>query len=229
MEEPEADPPQASAASQPASSPATQSVSDGADQPASAPVSLGAPESVSRPAARPLKARAAGPVATLPGFEMLPEGGSRLFVEISEPVGVEEKKTSRTLKYVLKGAHIVHRNNENALVTVHFNTPVARARLLPSGRDLVFAVDLRAEAVPAWKVVNVNDGSATLQIDFPKGNFLPPREGNDAATSGESAHSARSAPTPSSGPTPASGSKWRPTRRGQSSGPGPTNPPPAGN
>ncbi len=119
------------------------------------------------------KAHYAGPIATLPGFEMLPDGGSRLFVEVSQSVGVEEKKTARALTYVLKGTRVAHRNNENALVTVHFNTPVARARLLPSGRDLLFSVDLRADAVPAWKVVSESDGSATLQIDFPRGSFLP--------------------------------------------------------
>jgi hypothetical protein len=114
------------------------------------------------------------PVATLPGFEMLPDGGSRLFVEITRKVNVEEKRAARVLTFVLKGTRVVYRNNENALVTVHFNTPVSRARLLPSGRDLLFSVDLRADATPAWKMVtDEDDGSATLQVDFPKGSFLP--------------------------------------------------------
>lgn len=113
------------------------------------------------------------PVATLPGFELLPDGGSRLFVEITRTVNVEERRTERVLTYVLKGTRVIYRNNENSLVTVHFNTPVTRARLLPSGSDLLFAVDLRADAAPAWKMVGESDGSATLQIDFPKGSFLP--------------------------------------------------------
>jgi hypothetical protein len=113
------------------------------------------------------------PVATLPGFEMLPDGGSRLFVEVTRKVDVQERRAPRALTFVLKGARVVHRNNENALVTVHFNTPVARARLLPSGHDLIFAVDLRADSTPAWKLVGDADGSATLQVDFAKGAFLP--------------------------------------------------------
>jgi hypothetical protein len=116
------------------------------------------------------------PVATLPGFEMLPDGGSRLFVEITRTVAVEEKRTPRVLTYVLKGAHVVLRNNENALVTLNFNTPVTRARLSPSRGDLLFSVDLRADASPSWQVVTDSDGTATLQIDFAKGSFLPARD-----------------------------------------------------
>ncbi|MCW5831782.1 MAG: hypothetical protein KIS78_04935 [Labilithrix sp.] len=43
-------------------------------------------------------------------------------------------------------------NNTNALVTVHFNTPVARARLVPRGQDLHFIVELRSAATPTWKM-----------------------------------------------------------------------------
>jgi hypothetical protein len=112
-------------------------------------------------------------VATLPGFEMMPDGGSRLFVELTRTVPVEEKKAAGTITYVLKGAHIDKRNNANALVTVHFNTPVTRARLIPSGRDLHFVIDLRQNAVPTWKLAPAKDGSSILQIDFAKGDFLP--------------------------------------------------------
>jgi hypothetical protein len=114
-----------------------------------------------------------GPVATLPGFELLPDGGSRLFVELTRTVPVEETKAAGTITYVLKGAHIDKRNNANALVTVHFNTPVTRARLLPSGHDLHFVIDLRQNAVPTWKLAPAKDGTAILQIDFAKGDFLP--------------------------------------------------------
>jgi hypothetical protein len=146
----------------------------------------------------------------LPGFELLPDGGSRLFVELTRTVAVEEKKAAGTITYVLKGAHINKRNNANALVTVHFNTPVTRARLLPSGRDLHFVIDLRQNAVPTWKLAPAKDGSAILQIDFPKGDYLPvgglpdatpppAKAGTDAATGSP----APSRPAPESGPKPA--------------------------
>ena len=114
-----------------------------------------------------------GPVATLPGFEMLGDGGSRLFVELTQSVTVEERHTRGTLTYVLKGAHVTVHNNVNPLVTVHFNTPVSQARLVPSGHDLLFVIALRAAATPTWKLNPAKEGSAVLDIDFPKGSYLP--------------------------------------------------------
>jgi hypothetical protein len=113
-----------------------------------------------------------GPVATLPGFQMLPEGGSRLFVELTQPVQVDEHKSRGKLVYVLHGAHVDVRNNENPLVTIHFNTPVSRARLVPHGRDLHFIVELRAAATPTWKTNPGKDGTFVLTIDFPKGTYI---------------------------------------------------------
>jgi hypothetical protein len=239
VEEPESDPPAPSASAQvsapiPAAEPTPVSAAQSAPAVSAQPPALSShtPALVSRPGARAARSHYTGPIATLPGFEMLPEGGSRLFVEISQLVGVEEKKTQRTLTYVLKGAHVAHRNNENALVTVHFNTPVIRARLLPSGRDLLFSVDLRADTAPAWKIVNEDDGSATLRIDFPKGSFLPAGGGDDVPYPIESAHST-SPPraTAASAPTSphASRGQWRSVGRGPSSGVGPANSPPATN
>ncbi len=116
--------------------------------------------------------RAAGPEAALPGFEELADGASRLFVELTKTVAVDEKKTRGTLTYVLKGAHVRLRNNTNALVTVHFNTPVTRARLVPSGANTLFVVELRADVAPTWKMIPAKQGMAVLQIEFPGGNYL---------------------------------------------------------
>lgn len=121
---------------------------------------------------------------------MLADGGSRLFVQVSKNIDISELKGTATPKarkgkkaapaqphptitYVLKGAQVIRRNNQNALETVHFNTPVMRARLVPAGRDVRFIVDLRADTTPAWKLVPAKEGAAILQIDFPKGDFLP--------------------------------------------------------
>ncbi len=129
----------------------------------------------------------AGPVATLPGFLLLPEGGSRFFVELTQNVAVEEKAVAGGITYVLKGAHVVKRNNENALVTVHFNTPATRARLIPRGGDLHFVIELRQNVKPTWKLVPAKDGAAVLQIDFPGGHFLPNEEPPPGASAGTSA------------------------------------------
>ncbi|AKV02485.1 hypothetical protein AKJ09_09148 [Labilithrix luteola] len=119
-----------------------------------------------------LRKAPAGPTATMPGFEALPDGGSRLFVQLTQPVQVEEHKAQGSLTYILKGAYVRQRNNLNSLVTVHFNTPVSRARLVPHGNDLHFVIDLRASgAAPTWKMQAAPDKSAKLIIDFPKGDY----------------------------------------------------------
>ncbi len=116
--------------------------------------------------------RHSGPVVQMPGFEPTPDGGSRLFVQLSQSVPVEERKARGSITYVLKGASPRVWNNTNALVTVHFNTPVSRARLVPHGADLLFIVELRAAAAPTWKMAESQDKTSTLQIEFPKGDYL---------------------------------------------------------
>lgn len=136
-----------------------------------------------------------GPVVNLPGFEQLPDGGSRLFVSLSSTVPVEERKAKGSITYILKGASARVWNNTRALVTVHFNTPVSRARLVPHGNDLHFVVDLRAAATPTWKMTEAQDKTSVLQIDFPKGDFA-------AADSGEvpvAEDGADAAPAPKAG------------------------------
>jgi hypothetical protein len=116
--------------------------------------------------------RRSGPLATFPGFEALPDGGSRLFVQLNTSVPVEERKAAGSITYVLKGAHLRVHNDSNALVTVHFNTPVFRARLAPQGNDLLFILELRSAATPTFKMSANQDKTSTLQIDFPKGDFI---------------------------------------------------------
>lgn len=150
------------------------------------------------------KARAykhAGPVVNLPGFEQTGDGGSRLFVALSQQVPVEEHKAQGSITYVLKGASPRVHNNTNALVTVHFNTPVSKARLVPHGNDLHFVVDLRAAATPTWKMTEAPDKTAVLQIDFPKGDYVkadagdvPVAEGTGEESAAEGAAPAKKAP-----------------------------------
>jgi hypothetical protein len=152
--------------------------------------------------------RHSGPVVQLPGFEQTADGGSRLFVQLSQSVPVEERKAQGSITYVLKGASPRVWNNTNALVTVHFNTPVSRARLVPQGADLLFIVELRAAATPTWKMVESQDKSAMLQIDFPKGDYLPTTtSSNGEAAATPETGAARPAPPPRAargkrGPTP---------------------------
>ena len=61
--------------------------------------------------------RAAGPLATFPGFEQLPDGGSRLFVQLSQTVAVEERRAQGSVTYVLRGAHLRVNNDARSELT----------------------------------------------------------------------------------------------------------------
>ena len=146
-----------------------------------------------RPHAPVTRPRSRTPDAILPGFETLADGSTRLFVLMSQPVAYEVKPAQGTLTYVLKGAHVDKRNNYNPLVTVHFNTPVTSARLVPHGADLWFVVDLRASTTPTVAMDAAKDGGAMLRIEFPKGDYLPIAERPPAPPV---------APSPAARPTP---------------------------
>ena len=149
--------------------------------------------------------RPTGPTVNIPGFEQLPDGGSRLFVQLTQNVQVEERKAQGSITYILKGAHVRVHNNMNALVTVHFNTPVSRARLRPAGKDLHFVVELRAATTPTWKMTDGPDKTAMLTIDFPKGDFGVSDERPSAPATKPVKGAKKGAPPPDPAETPASG------------------------
>jgi hypothetical protein len=109
----------------------------------------------------------------VPGFEMLGDGSTRLFVQLAKPVTYVAKPGRGSITYVLQGAHVSRWNNTNPLVTVHFNTPVTEARLVPHGRDLWFVIDLRAQVQPTASMDATKAGGAILHLDFAKGDYLP--------------------------------------------------------
>jgi hypothetical protein len=116
------------------------------------------------------------------GFETLADGSTRLFVELSKPVAYDTKAARGTITYVLKGARVVRRNNTNPLVTVHFNTPVTSARLVPHGHDLWFVLELRANVQPTVSMDTGKDGTAVMHIELPKGEYLPAETSAPAAS-----------------------------------------------
>jgi hypothetical protein len=112
------------------------------------------------------------PDDALPGFEELSDGGSRFFVELQKTVPIDEQKAPGSVTYVMHGMQVKLRNNRNALVTVHFNTPAFRARLVPHAKDTMFVIELRANVQPTWRIVPGSNGTSVLQVDFPKGDYL---------------------------------------------------------
>ena len=150
---------------------------------------------------RPMRANTAPTGTVIPGFETLADGSSRVFVQLPRQVAYAPKPAKGSITYVLKGVHIDRRNNLNALVTVHFNTPVSSARLVPHGNDLWLVVDLRANVQPTVAMDATKDGGAMLRIEFPKGDYLNAAPTLAPMTPGAPAASGTPAPA-SSGSAP---------------------------
>lgn len=164
----------------------------------------GAPRGRRAPAAR---ARADAAVATFPGFRLLPDGRSRIYVELTRQVSVDERRAEGTLIYVIHDARVPVRNNRNALITTHFATPVARARLLSAGANIELIIDLRKSTSATQKVVAGENGGARLEIDFPAGDYPPvpglfePPSAKGRAREPEEPQAGERSPPPSAAPT----------------------------
>lgn len=165
----------------------------------------------------PRRARADSVDAVLPGFETLADGSSRLFVQLSRAASYDTRTAAGAITYVLKGVHVDRRNNTNPLVTVHFNTPVTSAKLVPHGPDLWFVVDLRAKVQPTVTMDAAKDGAAMLRIEFPKGDYLPASTMSDGALAPTTqvtgtAPVSSAAPAPGAAPTPQRSRRHRPAQ-----------------
>lgn len=115
-----------------------------------------------------------GLVASFPSFAMREDGSSRLTVRLSGAATIEERRAGRVVTYAIKGARIGRHNDTHPLVTLHFNTPLARARLVAAKGEVRLVVELRADAQPRHGTESGADGTTSLVVDFPKGEWLPP-------------------------------------------------------
>lgn len=129
------------------------------------------------------KTKGAGMTAQWPGFRMTDDGGSELMVEFSQnPTTPTEHKVAGSVTYVFKGNHAIKSNNQNPLITVHFNTPVASARLMPKKGELHLVIDYRAGAaattMSGLRASSDGDGQQFF-VKFPAGTWLPKGAEND--------------------------------------------------
>jgi hypothetical protein len=159
------------------------------------PKTNGCPE---KPRAEPVKPTAVAAVAAAPasgqdaditfaGFEVLPDGGSRITVQFSAVPRVEGSVRGTNAEYVIVGARIPSRNNQNPLLARHFGAEVLSARLVAvkpkkgkkdkDARPEARLVVVTREAVtPTHRVVENKDGTATLLVDFPPPKKAPGAE-----------------------------------------------------
>jgi hypothetical protein len=134
-----------------------------------------APPAIERLGARRGRARVArSAILTWPGFQVMPGGGSRFFVQTTGPVVAQLRAAGDRVEVVFPNTGIHLANSARWLETRHFNTPVARARLERRGRDMVFVMHLRGPTTPrVWQASGEGPWSYTY-IEFDPGQWLPP-------------------------------------------------------
>jgi len=147
----------------------TQNSTSGSANASTPGASTDAPAKPAKRAVRRAKKRQVvkGPVANFPSFRVLPDGSSRVNVEISEKVIVAERKAEGRIAYRIKGASVPVRTNLLPLETSFFRTPVSRVSLVEAGdEDVELIVELRQTSTVTYKVVETDSGMI-LQVDFP--------------------------------------------------------------
>jgi hypothetical protein len=115
------------------------------------------------------------PIATFPGFRMLPGGKSEVWVNLSKSVNVQVRRAPGRVVYVLNGAQVTIRNNMHPLVTTYFDTPLARARLAPEKGAAELVLELREKVEPSYRVAAGPGGTSVLEVTLPapKRNLVP--------------------------------------------------------
>lgn len=108
------------------------------------------------------------PIATYPGFRMLADGSSQVWVQVTRKVSVTAPNTSGMPTFVLAGAQVAVHNNTNALVTEYFDTPLARAKLKADAGGAQLVLELRENVAVKQRIVDGPRGSMVLYIDLPK-------------------------------------------------------------
>jgi hypothetical protein len=114
----------------------------------------------------------AAALVTWPGFQMLPNGGSRVFVQTSVEVKPDLKREGNTLHISLISVSLPKGNARLPLDTSFFNTPVKSVRAKPrKDGGVVVEIDLRANVSPSMRTERAATGYYFVYVDFPSGNY----------------------------------------------------------
>jgi hypothetical protein len=122
-------------------------------------------------------------LVTWPGFQMRPDGSSRVFLQSTAPITVTPSQQGNLLRLDLGEIRVSGETNQFALVTRFFDTPVTRVQL-KGGKRTVLEIELRAAAQPTISSERAQSGFHFTYIDFPKGSYLTkaaPAAGSPAA------------------------------------------------
>jgi hypothetical protein len=141
-------------------------------------------------------------LVTWPGFQMLADGRSQFFLQMSGPVRVTERRAAGRFELVLTNTSTHLRNTRRPLETRFFNTPVTRATVKRRGRkDLVVLFELRMHVTPDVRTEARDDGYQYVLVTFPAGQYVDgPAAAPASAEAGEVALPDDEQPDPSPPP-----------------------------
>lgn len=113
-------------------------------------------------------------LVTWPGFQMMPSGGSRVFVQTSVEVTPELKRDGQSDNWQIVLAHVAlpPGNARRPLDTHFFNTPVTSIRTLARGQGVVVLLAMRAKLKPIVRTERAQSGYFFTYVEFPAGSFL---------------------------------------------------------
>ncbi|MBX7196184.1 MAG: hypothetical protein K1X94_29275 [Sandaracinaceae bacterium] len=131
------------------------------------------PPAMGRVAHRRGRGRAAhATIVTWPGFQMMPGGGSRFFVQTSAAISTSVSTSEGRVEIVFPNTAIHVGNSRRFLETAFFETPVVRAHLERRRNDMVLVMQMRANVVP--QISSGTEGTFFFTyIDFPAGQYRP--------------------------------------------------------
>ncbi len=108
---------------------------------------------------------------TWPGFMLMEDGGSRIFVQATESLKYIIKDKGTVIILSLRNAKVHLTNNRNPLVTTHFNTPLKRAYIKKRKKEIQLVMELKVSINPQISRMTDNDGYHYMFIDFPPGEY----------------------------------------------------------
>jgi hypothetical protein len=123
------------------------------------------PGSTAKPGARPTE-------ITWPGFQMQPDGSSRVFLQSTTPIDAQPSFVRNSIQIDLGDVRIVGPNRW-ALYTQYFNSPVLRVEIKRAKKHRVLEIALRSPVQPRISSEQASSGYHFLYLDFPAGNYLP--------------------------------------------------------
>jgi hypothetical protein len=109
---------------------------------------------------------------TWPGFQMMPDGGSRVFVQITTQVDVSAALVNGQIIVDLGDVAIAGRNNRRPLITKFFNTPVTLVEVKRAKKRTTLILSMREPIEPRVSHERAESGYHFVYLDFPPGNYL---------------------------------------------------------